>query len=152
MNYQLLVAASLLFFGGCTLVNVKLLTTEHNPEESSRVNASSKPLSVRGSAIQTYKSRANNEGVVAWVDVARAKDIIMHIPKFEIKAIGSEEINTKVFGLLAEAGISQTLVAIHELGNYVTCYLKVTDGESQWDSVEVFLFNENNEVIEIWAL
>ena len=76
----------------------------------------------------------------------------MHLPKFEITAVGPEEIDSKVFGLIASAGIQQKLVEIHEHGLYVTCYLRLSDGSSEWDSVEVFLFDENACVSEIWAL
>jgi hypothetical protein len=76
----------------------------------------------------------------------------MHIPKFNLEAEGAAEIDTKVFGLMTSAGIQQELVEIRELGPYVTCFLRVSDGNDAWDSVEVFLFDENDRVAEIWAL
>jgi hypothetical protein len=109
-------------------------------------------MSPRGTAIARYKARANAEGASAWADVSCASSIRMHIPKFEIEAVGAEEIDSKVFGLLASAGIQQELIEIHEHGPYVTCYLRVSDGSIEWDSVEVFLFDENACVAEIWAL
>ncbi len=111
-----------------------------------------KTLTGRGEAIRRYKARANDEGPVAWSNVPCAPDIRMHIPKFEVEAIGSAEIDTKVFGLLASAGIRQELLEIRELGHYVTCFLRVTDGSAVWDAVEVFLFDQNDRVAEIWAL
>jgi hypothetical protein len=114
-------------------------------------NTSSK-MSPRGSVIARYKSRANAEGASAWADVRCAPNIRMHIPKFEVCAEGAEEIDSKVFGLIASAGIQQELVGIHEHGLYVTCFLRLSDGSSEWDSVEVFLFDEDAVVTEIWAL
>ena len=109
-------------------------------------------MSPRGAAIANYKERANAEGASAWADVPCAPSIRMHIPKFEITAVGPEEIDSMVFGLIASAGIQQEWVEIHEHGLYVTCYLRQSDGNSEWDSVEVFLFDENAYVSEIWAL
>jgi hypothetical protein len=106
----------------------------------------------RGETIRDYKARANDEGALAWSAVPCAPDIKMHIPKFEVDAVGAAEIDTKVFGLMASAGIRQELVEIRELGHYVTCFLRVSDGSNCWDSVEVFLFDENDRVAEIWAL
>ena len=111
-----------------------------------------KTLTGRGEAIRRYKARANDEGAAAWSAVPCAPDIKMHIPKFEVEAVGAAEIDTKVFGLLASAGIRQELLEILELGHYVTCFLRLTDGSDAWDSVEVFLFDENDRVAEIWAL
>ena len=109
-------------------------------------------LSVRAEAIRRYKSRANEEGAAAWSAVPCASDIKMHIPKFGIEAVGAAEIDEKVFGLLASSGIRQDLLEIRELGSYVTCFLAMTDGSDVWDAVEVFLFDENDRVAEIWAL
>ena len=111
-----------------------------------------KTLTGRGEAIRRYKARANDDGAAAWSAVPCAPDIKMHIPKFEVEAVGAAEIDTKVFGLLASAGIRQELLEILELGHYVTCFLRLTDGSDAWDSVEVFLFDENDRVAEIWAL
>ena len=111
-----------------------------------------KTLTKRGEAIRRYKARANDDGAVAWSAVPCAPDIRMHIPKFEVEAVGAAEIDTKVFGLLASAGIRQELLEIRELGRYVTCFLRVTDGSDVWDAVEVFLFDDNDRVAEIWAL
>jgi hypothetical protein len=109
-------------------------------------------LSDIGDVIRRYKARANDEGAAAWANVPCAPDIQMHIPKFEIEAVGAEEIDAKVFGLIASAGIRQELVEIREFGRYVTCFLRQTDGENNWDAVEVFLFNEHDQVTEIWTL
>jgi hypothetical protein len=76
----------------------------------------------------------------------------MHLPKFEIIAVGAEEIDAKVFGLLTASGIQQTLIEIREFGLYVTCFLQITDGNSDWDAVEIFLFDNDDRVAEIWAL
>ena len=76
----------------------------------------------------------------------------MHIPKFNLEAKGPAEIDTKVFGLIASARLEQEVVKIHEHGPYVTCFLRISDGSEAWDSVEVFLFDENDQVAEIWAL
>ena len=111
-----------------------------------------KDLSSRGKEIGRYKARANNEGAAAWSEVPCAPNIRMNVPKFEIVAVGTEEIDTKVFGLLASAGIRQELVEIRELGLYVTCFLRMSDGSNKWDAVEVFLFDEHDRVAEIWAL
>jgi len=111
-----------------------------------------KTLTGRGEAIRGYKARANAEGAAAWSAVPCARDIKMHIPKFEVEAVGAVEIDTKVFGLLASAWIRQELWDIFELGHYVTCFLRMTDGSDVWDAVEVFLFDETDRVAEIWAL
>ncbi len=116
------------------------------------MNEISKTLTGRGENIRRYKAQANDEGASAWSAVPCAPNIKMHIPKFEVEAVGAAEIDTKVFGLLASAGIRQELVEIRELGHYVTCFLRVTDGSDVWDAVEVFLFDENDRVAEIWAL
>ena len=109
-------------------------------------------MSSRGSAIARYKERANAEGASAWAVVPCAPDIRMHVPKFEICAEGAEEIDSKVFGLIASAGLRQEVAGIHEHGLYVTCFLRISDGNSEWESVEVFLFDEHDRVLEIWAL
>lgn len=109
-------------------------------------------LSARGEAIRTYKSRANQDGAAAWSAVPSSSDIRMHVPKFNLEAEGPAEIDAKVFGLMASAGLRQELVEISEHGPYVTCFLRITDGNDAWDSVEVFLFDENDQVAEIWAL
>ena len=67
-------------------------------------------------------------------------------------AAGAEEIDSKVFALIAAAGIQQELVEIHEHGLYVTCFLHQSDGTDEWDAVEIFLFDEQDRVAEIWAL
>jgi hypothetical protein len=109
-------------------------------------------LSERGNAIRLYKARANDEGAVAWAAVPCAPNIRMHIPKFEVEAVGASEIEVKVFGLLASSRIRQELIEIREFGGYVTCFLRMTDGDKTWDAVEVFLFDEHDHVAEIWAL
>jgi hypothetical protein len=109
-------------------------------------------LTDRGKAIAFYKARANDDGAAAWAAVPCATDIRMHVPKFEIEAVGAEEINTKVFGAIAELGLQQELVKIHEHGLFVTCFLHQSDGTDEWDVVEVFLFDEQDRVAEIWAL
>ena len=109
-------------------------------------------MSARAQEIARYKARANAEGAVAWADVPCASNIRMHLTKFDITAVGAEEIDEKVFGLLASAGIQQRLVEIREFGLYVTCFLQMTDGSSNWDAVEVFLFDDDGRVAEIWAL
>ena len=109
-------------------------------------------MSPRGNAIAHYKARTNAEGAAAWADLSCAPSIRMHIPKFEITAVGAEEIDSKVFGLIAAAGIQQELVEIHEHGLYVTCFLQQSDGTDKWDAVEIFLFDEQDRVSEIWAL
>ena len=109
-------------------------------------------LTGRGETIRTYKTRANDEGSSAWSAVPCALGIKMHIPKFDIEAVGAAEIDTKVFGLLTSAGIRQELLEIRELGHYVTCFLRMSDGSEVWDAVEVFLFDENDRVAEIWVL
>jgi hypothetical protein len=109
-------------------------------------------MSTRAQEIARYKNRANAEGAAAWADVPCASNIRMHVPKFEITAVGAKEIDEKVFGLLTSAGIQQKLVEIREYGLYVTCFLRMTDGSSDWDAVEVFLFDEDGRVTEIWAL
>jgi hypothetical protein len=101
-------------------------------------------MSPRGTAIVRYKARTNAEGASAWAEVPCAPSIRMHIPKFEITAVGAEEIDSKVFGLIAAAGIRH--------GLYVTCFLHQTDGTDKWDAVEIFLFDEQDRVAEIWAL
>ena len=53
---------------------------------------------------------------------------------------------------LSASGIHQDLREIRELGQYVTCFLAVTDGIDNWDTAEVFLSNDDNRVAEIWAL
>ena len=109
-------------------------------------------LSERAEVIRRYKSRANQEGAAAWSAVPCSTDIKMHVPKFGIEAVGAAEIDEKVFGLMASSGIHQDLLEIRELGQYVTCFLAVTDGADTWDTVEVFLFDDDNRVSEIWAL
>ncbi len=109
-------------------------------------------MSPRGTTIARYKARTNAEGASAWAEVSCAPSIRMHIPKFEITAVGAEEIDSKVFGLIAAAGIQQELIEIHEHGLYVTCFLHQTDGTDGWDAVEIFLFDEQDRVAEIWAL
>jgi hypothetical protein len=109
-------------------------------------------LSVRGTAIALYKSRANRDGASAWAEVPSVADIKMHIPNFDIEAVGAAEIDTKVFGLLKSSGIQQELVDIREFGKYVTCFLRLTNGGETSDSVEVFLFNDDDKVTEIWSL
>jgi hypothetical protein len=109
-------------------------------------------LTVRGESISTYKARANDDGAVAWSAVPCSPDIKMHIPKFDIEAVGAAEIESKVFGLIASAGIRQEILAIRELGRYVTCFLRMTAGDDVWDAVEVFLFDDEDRVAEIWAL
>lgn len=109
-------------------------------------------LSDIGDVIRRYKARTNDEGAAAWATIPCAPDVQMHIPKFEVEAVGAEEIDAKVFGLIASTGIQQELVEIREFGRYVTCFLRLTDGDSEWDSVEVFLFNEHDQVTEIWSL
>jgi Tfp pilus assembly PilM family ATPase len=111
-----------------------------------------KELSSRGMEISRYKARTNSEGAVAWSDVPCAPNIRMNVPKFDIVAVGAEEIDSKVFGLLASAGIQQELVEIREHGLYVTCFLRMSDSSNKWDSIEVFLFDEEGRVTEIWAL
>jgi hypothetical protein len=109
-------------------------------------------LSARAQKIARYKARANEEGAAAWADVPCASNICMHVPKFEITAVGAEEIDEKVFGLITSAGIQQKLVEIREFGLYVTCFLQMTEGSSNWDAVEVFLFDDDDRVAKIWAL
>jgi hypothetical protein len=123
-----------------------------NQEASVAVIEKTGTLSEIGDAIRRYKARANDEGAVAWATVPCAPDIRMHIPKFEVEAVGAEEIDAKVFGLIASAGIRQELVEIREFGRYVTCFIRSTDGDNDWDEVEVFLFDEQDRVTEIWAL
>jgi hypothetical protein len=109
-------------------------------------------MSPRGTAIARYKARANAEGASAWAEVSCAPSIRMHIPKFEIMAVGAEEIDTKVFGLNEAVGLKQELVEIHEHGLYVTCFLHLSDATDEWNAVEIFLFDEQDRVAEIWAL
>ncbi|MFT5577596.1 MAG: hypothetical protein ACI9WS_000347 [Paraglaciecola psychrophila] len=76
----------------------------------------------------------------------------MHIPKFEVTPVGAEVTGSKVFGLIAAAGIQQEWVEIHEYGLYVTCFLHQTDGTDGGDVVEIVLFDEQDRVVKIWAL
>ena len=121
-------------------------------EEWTAVDEVGGALTGRAESIRAYKARANDEGATAWSAVPCAPDIRMHIPRFDIEAVGTAEIDTKVFGMLASSGIRQDLLEIRELGRYVTCFLRVTDGRDVWDAVEVFLFDEDDRVAEIWAL
>jgi len=109
-------------------------------------------LSRRGDAIRRYKARANEEGAAAWADVPCAPDIRMHVPSYGIEAVGPEEINQKIFADGAASGRTQELIELHEHGCSVTCFLRVTTGDVSVDAVEVFLFDDQDRVAEIWAL
>lgn len=114
-----------------------------------------KSLSKRGEAIRDYKLRANDDGAEAWWSlVTCAPDVTMHIPKRGVVAVGADEINTKVFGNMSSTRLQQELIEIHEFGLFVTCYLRASDDEEQSERqvVEVFLFDDQDQVVEIWAL
>ena len=108
--------------------------------------------SIRGDAIRRYKARANEEGAAAWADVPCAPDIRMHVPSHGIEAVGPEEINEKIFAEGAASGRTQELIELHEHGRSVTCFLRLTTGDVSFDAVEVFLFDDQDRVAEIWGL
>jgi hypothetical protein len=43
-------------------------------------------------------------------------------------------------------------VEIREFGLYVTCFLRMSAGGNEWDSVEALRFEEHDRVAEIRAL
>ncbi len=77
----------------------------------------------------------------------------MVAPNLGLEARGAKEIEKIIFGFVSEAELKQELVDIVELGNYITCFLKLTTktGET-FDGVEVFQVDEEGRVAKIWAL
>ena len=116
--------------------------------------ASTAQLSSTAEAIKQYKLNFEwQKGYEMWSKVPCAEDYHMVAPNLNLEATGAKEIEDIIFGFVSEAELKQELVDIVELGNYVTCYLKLTTktGEA-FDGVEVFLLNEKGEVSKIWAL
>ena len=113
-----------------------------------------KTLSATAEAIKQYKLNFEWEkGYEMWSKVPCAVDYHMVAPNLNLEATGAKEIEDIIFGFVSETELKQELVDIVELGNYVTCFLKLTTktGET-FDGIEVFLLNEKQEVSKIWAL
>ena len=111
-------------------------------------------LSPTAQAIKEYKLNFEWEkGYEMWSKVPCEEDYHMVAPNLNLEAKGAQEIEEIIFGFVSETELKQELVDIVELGNYVTCFLKLTTktGET-FDGVEVFLLNERGEVSKIWAL
>ena len=115
---------------------------------------SAERLSATAETIKQYKLNFEWErGYEMWSKVPCAEDYHMVATGLNLEARGAKEIEEIIFGFVSETELKQELIDIVELGNYVTCFLKLTTktGET-FDSVEVFLLNEKQEVSKIWAL
>ena len=115
---------------------------------------SAERLSATAEAIKQYKLNFEWErGYEMWSKVPCAEGYHMVATSLNLEARGAKEIEEIIFGFVSETELKQELIDIVELGNYVTCFLKLTTktGET-FDSVEVFLLNEKQEVSKIWAL
>ena len=109
-------------------------------------------LSAIGEAIRYYKLNASG-GYHEWAKVPCSSDYRMHVPAMGFDTVGPEENEKVIFGWLGEIEAQQELVDIVEFGAYVTCYLRITDKDGGvLDVVEVFKYNDQGEVEEIWAL
>ncbi|CAI8327219.1 MAG: Uncharacterised protein [Flavobacterium sp. SCGC AAA160-P02] len=111
-------------------------------------------LSPTAEAIKNYKINFQwSEGYEAWSKVPTTEDYHMVAPNLGLEATGPEEIEKIIFGFVSETELKQELVDIVELGNYITCFLKLTTKTGEvFDGVEVFQVDDEGRVTKIWAL
>ncbi len=131
------------------LVSIFMIFSCQNSNQEKSVE-----LSPTAKAIKNYKVNFQwNEGYEAWSKVPTTEDYHMVAPNLGLEARGAKEIEKIIFGFVSEAELKQELVDIVELGNYITCFLKLTTktGET-FDGVEVFQVDEEGRVAKIWAL
>lgn len=131
------------------LVSIFMIFSCQNSNQEKSVE-----LSATAKAIKNYKVNFQwSEGYEAWSKVPTTEDYHMVAPNLGLEAKGAEEIEKIIFGFVSEAELKQELVDIVELGNYITCFLKLTTktGET-FDGVEVFQVDEEGRVAKIWAL
>ena len=77
------------------------------------------------------------EGYEMWSKVPCAVDYHMVAPNLNLN--DEAKIEDIIFGFVSETELKQELVNIVELGNYVTCFLKLTTKTIEtFDGVEVF--------------
>jgi hypothetical protein len=77
----------------------------------------------------------------------------MSAPLIGLEATGPAEIEEIIFGFVTENELKQELVDIVELGDYITCFLKLTTKTGDIiDGVEVFKVDKEGRVEKIWAL
>lgn len=131
------------------LVSIFMIFSCQNSNQEKSVE-----LSPTAKAIKNYKVNFQwNEGYEAWSKVPTTEDYHMVAPNLGLEARGAKEIEKIIFGFVSKAELKQELVDIVELGNYITCFLKLTTktGET-FDGVEVFQVDEEGRVAKIWAL
>ena len=111
-------------------------------------------LSPTAEAIKNYKVNfVWTEGYEAWSKVPTTDDYHMSAPLIGLEATGPAEIEEIIFGFVTENELKQELVDIVELGDYITCFLKLTTKTGDViDGVEVFKVDKEGRVEKIWAL
>lgn len=127
---------------------VFIVSCQNSKQEESIV------LSPTAEAIKNYKINFQwSEGYEAWSKVPTTEDYHMVAPNLGLEATGPEEIEKIIFGFVSETELKQELVDIVELGNYITCFLKLTTKTGEvFDGVEVFQVDDEGRVTKIWAL
>ena len=111
-------------------------------------------LSPTAQAIKNYKVNFEWEkGYEAWSKVPTTDNYHMSAPLIGLEATGPIEIEKIIFGFVTENELKQELVDIVELGDYITCFLKLTTKTGDTiDGVEVFKVDKEGRVEKIWAL
>ena len=111
-------------------------------------------LSSTAEAIKNYKINFEwDKGFEAWSKVPTTDDYHMSAPLIGFEATGPAEIEEIIFGFVTENELKQELVDIVELGDYITCFLKLTTKTGDIiDGVEVFKVDKEGRVEKIWAL
>ena len=108
-------------------------------------------LSPIADAIRHYKLNADG-GYEEWSKVPCTHAYRMHVPSQGFDVQGAAEVEEVIFGWLSEQGAKQTLLDIVELGDNVTCFLKIENA----DRTEIFMTEVfqilDGAVNEIWAL
>ena len=122
-------------------------------QETKKVEETVK-LSTTEEAIKNYKVNfVWTEGYEAWSKVPTTDDYHMSAPLIGLEATGPAEIEEIIFGFVTENELKQELVDIVELGDYITCFLKLTTKTGDViDGVEVFKVDKEGRVEKIWAL
>jgi len=121
------------------------------PERCKSLETPMTELSPIANAIRHYKLNADG-GYEEWSKVPCTPAYRMHVPSQGFDVQGAAEVEEVIFGWLSKQGAKQTLLDIVELGENVTCFLKIENADgTEISMTEVFQIVDG-AVNEIWAL